>query len=549
MASVGSSKTATNASVSEDSGWLPSLIDEGKLNLMVKEDVLLRQVECYQLDSRPPSVANITRPKQTPMPDGLAINYFDDEEEGKAADVTAVNVEVQANSSKGRKHKALIASDLDDEMANQSAPVPRLSSPPPSTAPKARPFSLCPAKRRSLKVSSIKPSTSFTCKADDIPPQPPTTLVVETPVVMLTDLQSDSAEVVVPEATVSPPPHVAAIDIRPTAAQVTTSSDITPTGIFFKLIQHQPTEIALTTTAAATPATTTEATPSPFPAFITVVDAASADKGKQVQGSLAAAGPTTGSDSERTVSEEKVVQNSSAKDTLLERIAPLAEKAEQAQEELAILRNEVAAYRNICSNFKDKLRDFLGHDPAIFEAKKQAKEQVQKLQAELTQLQSKNQAKKYKDKLKTLMQKHEELRTSNAKETSSMKMKHNNDLDKMKAKLDEARRISAEFCEDAEPILDTLYSATAESNGSSLQVVSELLQPAPTKFKEIILESVGVACSQTLAILKSLCPSINLQPITSRYAEGTTDEKALELTNEVDDIAKVVAKNSLYPEE
>uniref|UniRef100_A0A0D9VJE9 Uncharacterized protein n=1 Tax=Leersia perrieri TaxID=77586 RepID=A0A0D9VJE9_9ORYZ len=34
--------------------------------------------------------------------------------------------------------------------------------------------------------------------------------------------------------------------------------------------------------------------------------------------------------------------------------------------------------------------DFLGHDPALFEAKKQAEDQVQKLQAELTQLKDKN---------------------------------------------------------------------------------------------------------------------------------------------------------------
>ena len=97
----------------------------------------------------------------------------------------------------------------------------------------------------------------------------------------------------------------------------------------------------------------------------------------------------------------------------MECIAPLAEKADQAQEELAILRSDVTGYRNIRSEFKDKLRgnlstqnnsivfnpslnltvllpDFLGHDPAIFEAKKQAEEQVLKLQAELTQLKDEN---------------------------------------------------------------------------------------------------------------------------------------------------------------
>uniref|UniRef100_A0A0D9X603 Uncharacterized protein n=1 Tax=Leersia perrieri TaxID=77586 RepID=A0A0D9X603_9ORYZ len=412
------------------------------------------------------------------MPDGPAANYFNDDEEEETTNISAVNTDFLADSSHGRKRKALIASDSDDEVANQSAPVPRLSSPPPPKVLKPSPFSPRLAKHGHLKVSSIKPNTSFT--------------VVETPAVIPTGLQSKSAEAVVLETTISPRPQAAAIDICPTAAQVATSSDIIPT-----------------------------ATPSPVPTFTTVVDAPSADKGKQKQGSPVAAGPTAGSNTERTVSEEvaildrvedqknmtrliqlvsessdlvlKVVKNSNAKDTLLERIAPLAEKAKQAQEELAILRNEVAGYRDIRSNFKDKLRAFLGHDPAIFEAKKQAEEQLQKLQAELTLLQSKNQelakekdlaekklahdvalsvksdekAKKYKDKLKTLMDKHEELRTSNAKEISSMKMKLNNDLYKMKAELDEARRTSAELCEDAEPILDTLYTATAGSNASS----------------------------------------------------------------------------------
>ena len=88
-----------------------------------------------------------------------------------------------------------------------------------------------------------KPNTSFTGKDDDTPPQPPTTSIVETPVVMPTDLQSDSAEVMVPEATVSPLPQVAHADIHPAATQVATFSDVTPTGMFFQLIQYQPSNV------------------------------------------------------------------------------------------------------------------------------------------------------------------------------------------------------------------------------------------------------------------------------------------------------------------
>uniref|UniRef100_A0A0D9XRN7 Uncharacterized protein n=1 Tax=Leersia perrieri TaxID=77586 RepID=A0A0D9XRN7_9ORYZ len=188
----------------------------------------------------------------------------------------------------------------------------------------------------------------------------------------------------------------------------------------------------------------------------------------------------------------KVVKNSSTKDTLLERIVPLAEQAERAQGELSLLRNEIACYRNIRNELKDKLRDFLGHDPALIEAKKQVEEQVQKLQAELTQLQDKNeelvkekdsaekklahavnlnvksheQANYYKTKLEALSKKHEDLMKKAANELSAMKTKHNEKFMKLKAELEEARRMNAELCQATEPILDTLHTTTAESIGS-----------------------------------------------------------------------------------
>uniref|UniRef100_A0A0D9X729 Uncharacterized protein n=1 Tax=Leersia perrieri TaxID=77586 RepID=A0A0D9X729_9ORYZ len=271
----------------------------------------------------------------------------------------------------------------------------------------------------------------------------------------------------------------------------------------------------------------------------------------------------------------QVIKNSSAKDMLLECIAPLAEKAKQAHGELAILRNEVAGYRNTRSDFKEKLRDFLGHDPAIFEAKKQAEEQVLKLQAELTQLKDENkelikakdspekklthaialnvksheQANYYKDKLETLSKKHEDLKKKAANELSAMKTKHNKEFMKMKAELEEARRMNAELCQAAEPILDNLHAANAESNTSSLQSVIEHLLLAPARLKKIILESASVACGQTLVVIKLLYPKLDLEPITSGYAEGTTDEKALEFLDQVDGMAQIMAKDALYPEE
>uniref|UniRef100_A0A0D9X728 Uncharacterized protein n=1 Tax=Leersia perrieri TaxID=77586 RepID=A0A0D9X728_9ORYZ len=217
----------------------------------------------------------------------------------------------------------------------------------------------------------------------------------------------------------------------------------------------------------------------------------------------------------------QVIKNSGAKDTLLERIAPLAEKAEQAQGE------------NIRSDFKENLRDFLGHDPAVLEAKKLAEEQVLKLQAEFTLLQGKNeefikeknsaeaklahavvlkvksheQANYYKDKLETLLKKHEELKKKSAKELSAMKAKHNEEFLKMKTELEEARKVNAEFCQAAQPILDNLHAVTAGMNTSSFETIIELLQSAPSRLKKIILDSASVAYGQTLAVIPSLISS------------------------------------------
>uniref|UniRef100_A0A0D9XZ18 Uncharacterized protein n=1 Tax=Leersia perrieri TaxID=77586 RepID=A0A0D9XZ18_9ORYZ len=187
----------------------------------------------------------------------------------------------------------------------------------------------------------------------------------------------------------------------------------------------------------------------------------------------------------------KVVKNSNAKDALLSVLTPLVEEG------------------------------IAGPDPALVEAKKQAEEQhlsrqkdsaEKKLAHAITlNVKSHEQANYYKDKLDTLSKKHEDLKKKAANELSAMKIKYNDEFMKMKAGLEEARRINAELCQAAEPILDILHAATAESNTSSLQSVIEHLQAAPRRLKKIILESASVACGQTLAVIKSLYPKLDLR--------------------------------------
>uniref|UniRef100_A0A0D9XBX1 Uncharacterized protein n=1 Tax=Leersia perrieri TaxID=77586 RepID=A0A0D9XBX1_9ORYZ len=323
---------------------------------------------------------------------------------------------------------------------------------------------------------------------------------------MTTDSQLELVKGDTPSTTLPPSPQATVMEICPAAAQVATSSAIIPT-----------VNITQSTTASIAPAATSQATPSPALALMTTVDVPSADKGNQVQGSLAAIEPSAGSDGEKTVSDEIIGWRYGPNPDQVALMDQIEDRKNMTR--LIQLMSESSDLVLLRTPTPKMPSCIAGPDPALVEAKKQAEEQVLNLEAELTWLQGENeelikandsaekklahaitlnvksheQANYYKDKLETLSKKHEDLKKKAAYELSAMRTKHNDEFMKMKAGLEEARRMNAKLYQAAEPILDILHAATAESNTSSLQSVIEHLQSAPARLKKIILESASVA--------------------------------------------------------
>ena len=142
------------------------------------------------------------------------------------------------------------------------------------------------------------------------------------------------------------------------------------------------------------------------------------------------------------------------------------------------------------------------------------------------------------------------FKKSSAKVISGLKMRLEEEINTLKTGLNEAREVNAQFCSVAEPILDILNPASKGTNISSFQQVVELVQSAPSRFKASVIEYATVACSQALSILISLYPRINIDAVKEGYAEGTSEEGALRLINEVNAASEIIATDSIeFPED
>uniref|UniRef100_A0A0D9VEN3 Uncharacterized protein n=1 Tax=Leersia perrieri TaxID=77586 RepID=A0A0D9VEN3_9ORYZ len=192
----------------------------------------------------------------------------------------------------------------------------------------------------------------------------------------------------------------------------------------------------------------------------------------------------------------EVIQNSRMKDALLEKVSPLIENAEKTQEELTQLKSEVVGYKETNTQLM-----------ASLEAKKQVEEELQKLKEDHYKLQCLAReaiGEKHslsKDLLKAAEAKRaaESKHSALAKEHEVLKESSAREVAALKARL-------AEVEENIEPLLDELYPASAGSNVENPENVLDLLQSAPDKLKDIILDSASIACGTAFAMLWSFYP-------------------------------------------
>uniref|UniRef100_A0A0D9W327 Uncharacterized protein n=1 Tax=Leersia perrieri TaxID=77586 RepID=A0A0D9W327_9ORYZ len=87
--------------------------------------------------------------------------------------------------------------------------------------------------------------------------------------------------------------------------------------------------------------------------------------------------------------------------------------------------------------------------------------------------------------------------------------------------------------------------ATKGTNAESISKVAELLKSPPGFFKKQVKEYTTMVSTHILLVAKYLYPRIELEAIGEGYADGTSEEQALKLINDINGVATSIFNESL----
>lgn len=93
----------------------------------------------------------------------------------------------------------------------------------------------------------------------------------------------------------------------------------------------------------------------------------------------------------------------------------------------------------------------------------------------------------------------------------------------------------------AMPILTAIYESGVGPSDIDTVEIFDKLRKAPEKYINNVTDAAVMSASQTLAMTKSLYPRVDINSVADGFADGTSEEQALELISEVQDSAKKIA--------
>ena len=97
------------------------------------------------------------------------------------------------------------------------------------------------------------------------------------------------------------------------------------------------------------------------------------------------------------------------------------------------------------------------------------------------------------------------------------------------------------LCVTAGPVLDRLYPAAAGTHADTVDQVADLLKTAPERLIDLARQYALQGCNQALSITKSVYPRVKIESLRDGYAVGSTLDSILEIINESQDVANLMA--------